>query len=76
MWIRHQSDIAFGKIFGVSQCPQRGAIAGNNDRFAVKNPFENLPVSLISMYGYGRFGSVIGMAGTNDGHRKATCPVG
>ena len=39
MRVRHQSYITFGKIFRVSQCPQRRTVAGDNNRFTFKDSF-------------------------------------
>ena len=75
MRICHKSNVSFGKISGMSQCPQWTAIAGNNHRFPVKNPFQNLPVAVISMQAYRRFRSIISMTGTNNRNRKTGCPV-
>ena len=75
MNIAHQTDKAFGEVGVVRDRPQRGAVAMEQDGLAVEHAAENLPATLFAISAQRQIAFVIGMAGTDDGHRETIFPV-
>ena len=73
--IAHQAAEALGKVIAVGQRPQRGAVAGHDDFFALTNPLHHLKGTEIAMQRHRHLAFAVGMAGAHHGEGEAVFPI-